>query len=220
MNNVDPELFIAEIKKRPALWDQTFDSYKDKSVRQNQWYEMCSLFCMDFEERTPAEQDVVYKEVMAKWRSIRDAYVRFMRLKDKKTSKKRAVKPYIYAKQLEFLSNPNHSQRPPSPSADDSDFDAADFVQEIFDEHINAKPQIEDPLQCSSSTVDRKRKAEDENVEENSVNEVRPRIMTIQDCDSDDMDFFKSLLPMLRAMPFQDKLKFRRDVLNALIEFT
>lgn len=37
---------------------------------------------------------------------------------------------------------------------------------------------------------------------------------------SDDMDFFRSLLPMLKLIPIQKRIKFRRDVLNTLIDYS
>lgn len=45
-----------------------------------------------------------------------------------------------------------------------------------------------------------------------------PEPSKVEEDSSDDMDFFRSLLPMLRTLSMQRKLQFRMDVMQTLLD--
>lgn len=42
---VDTDLFINEIKKRPAIWDMMSCEYKDRNLKRKSWEEIVDVFC-------------------------------------------------------------------------------------------------------------------------------------------------------------------------------
>lgn len=51
----DTELLIAEVKRRPALWDIKCAEYKDRAAKKRCWEELEGIFCGDGD--TPERKD-------------------------------------------------------------------------------------------------------------------------------------------------------------------
>jgi hypothetical protein len=61
MEGLNTEMFIDEVKKREAIWNSSSETYKDRILKKNQWSELCSLFCPNFDEQTPKEKAATCK---------------------------------------------------------------------------------------------------------------------------------------------------------------
>ncbi|KAG8284682.1 hypothetical protein J6590_097724 [Homalodisca vitripennis] len=53
MEGINTELLIVEVKKREAIWNSSSETYKDRVLKKNQWSQLCSIFCSNFEAQTP-----------------------------------------------------------------------------------------------------------------------------------------------------------------------
>lgn len=60
-HNIDCELLINEVQKRPLLWNAADENYKDKSKKNTAWCEIASCFIIDFQEKNESEQRVICK---------------------------------------------------------------------------------------------------------------------------------------------------------------
>ncbi|KAG8329734.1 hypothetical protein J6590_080461 [Homalodisca vitripennis] len=56
MEGINTELLIDEVKKREAIWNSSSETYKDRVLKKNQWSQLCSIFCSNFEDQTPKEK--------------------------------------------------------------------------------------------------------------------------------------------------------------------
>lgn len=59
MNFLDTERLIDEVKKRKAIWDNSTEDYKNKKLKNEQWFEICNVFHNDFGNKTEKEKIVI-----------------------------------------------------------------------------------------------------------------------------------------------------------------
>lgn len=52
---INTRAFIAEIQKRPSIWDQTCDDYNNKDQKYDDWQELTLMFIPKDENFTPFE---------------------------------------------------------------------------------------------------------------------------------------------------------------------
>ncbi|CAH2011653.1 unnamed protein product [Acanthoscelides obtectus] len=106
MEKINTELLISLVEARPALWDKTLDTYKDKNLKSSAWREICSLLKENFEDMEQKERQAFGKLILKKWTYIRDSWMKALKKhKDQKTSGT-STKPsrlYIYNEQMSFL---------------------------------------------------------------------------------------------------------------------
>lgn len=79
-----------------------------------------------------------------------------------------------------------------------------------------SQPDDTPPSSRSSSTIYRRKRATLEQKVEKYIDEASKSKALPQEPNSDDMDFFRSLLPMLSSLTVQEKIRFRMDVLRTL----
>ncbi|XP_076751416.1 uncharacterized protein LOC143423753 [Xylocopa sonorina] len=213
MTEMDPELFIEEIKKRPVLWDVSHKQYKDKNEKLASWSEVCAIFCEHFSDKTEDEKNNIRAKYMSKWRNIRDQFRKTIRRKGK-PGKVASGKQYIYARHLVFLLK-----------ADLLPFSPRGFIESSIEIE---KIEIQSPLKVDEKVVRTpspsppptppppplpppvQRRMEPEtslpNYPQHSVS-----------CDIDeDKSFFDSLLPTVKTFTIDQKLEFRSEILNTI----
>lgn len=62
---MDIDLLIAEVQKRPVLWDTTDEEYKDRNRKNTAWIEVAEAVCSeDFKRKQEAEQKVFGKYLL------------------------------------------------------------------------------------------------------------------------------------------------------------
>jgi hypothetical protein len=60
-NNMDIDVFIAEIENHPAIWDMWLDVYSNRSEKTKAWEEVCLKFIPDFEKKNTQEKNTAGK---------------------------------------------------------------------------------------------------------------------------------------------------------------
>ncbi|TMW54231.1 hypothetical protein DOY81_000730 [Sarcophaga bullata] len=100
--NISVKFLIHLIGERPALWDKTSEEYKDRSLKETSWREICTFVNENYERMTPKAKEEFTRMIMKKWTHIRDSWVKSMKYGyDEKT--KKPPKPYIYHNELQFM---------------------------------------------------------------------------------------------------------------------
>jgi len=49
MDDINTEMLISLVEARPALWNKTLDSYKDKTSKESAWREICTILNENFQ---------------------------------------------------------------------------------------------------------------------------------------------------------------------------
>ncbi|KAG8278126.1 hypothetical protein J6590_027385 [Homalodisca vitripennis] len=101
----DTEKFILEVEKRPALYNVHSEEYSDRTLRTKCWDDLGEIMFTNWDKMTPVEREVAGKEMVKKWKSVRDNFVREVKLRrsfemEGSTVKKRK---YLFYDQLAFL---------------------------------------------------------------------------------------------------------------------
>ncbi|XP_022186642.2 uncharacterized protein LOC111045518 [Nilaparvata lugens] len=103
VDEINTNLFIAEVEKRPELWDS---KVVDKSFkkRQSSWDSICEIFHDGYQNKTDIERHDMRRQLQRRWKSLRDSFTREIS-KMKSTSQEGCAerKPYMYFKELVFL---------------------------------------------------------------------------------------------------------------------
>lgn len=55
--NIDMDVLISMVENRPALWDKTLESYKNKQTTFAAWKEICMALKDDFESLSDKEKN-------------------------------------------------------------------------------------------------------------------------------------------------------------------
>lgn len=160
------------------------------------------------------------RELQQKWKYIRDAYIRQMRLASKKHSGD-YTRTYIYAKYLTFLKlEPLQSRTAiwnvPT-SEEDTDkraraFRRRKFLRPNYTGIIRAKRYKSQPVLRNTLTE----KPEDNVCENTTLAKASVINKSTDCCVNDDIAFFRSLLPTLSELEPSQKLLFRIDVMKIL----
>lgn len=53
---IEPEVLIPLVEAKAALWDQSSDGYKSKTLKQSAWREICGELNPDFEKMDEKER--------------------------------------------------------------------------------------------------------------------------------------------------------------------
>ncbi|RZF45354.1 hypothetical protein LSTR_LSTR002797 [Laodelphax striatellus] len=104
VDEIDTNSFIAEVEKRPELWDS---KVADKSFkkRQSSWDSICEIFSEDYRKKSDIERHDMRRQLQRRWKSLRDSFTREIS-KMKSSSQGEGCterKPYMYFKELVFL---------------------------------------------------------------------------------------------------------------------
>uniref|UniRef100_A0A1A9V4F8 MADF domain-containing protein n=1 Tax=Glossina austeni TaxID=7395 RepID=A0A1A9V4F8_GLOAU len=96
------KFLIHLVGERPALWDKTSDMYKDRSLKETSWREICAFINENYERMPSTVKEEFTKMVIKKWTHIRDSWVKSMKNGyDEQTL--RPAKPYIYHDEMQFM---------------------------------------------------------------------------------------------------------------------
>ncbi|CAH1112576.1 unnamed protein product [Psylliodes chrysocephalus] len=86
--------------------------------------------------------------------------------------------------------------------------------------HVTNKPtEIQDQTSATSTIFRRKRKRLEEKLETYIDNYQLPKAQTNEER-SDDMDFFRSLLPIIAPLTMSQKIKVRMEIMKLLLSYT
>nr|CAD7579283.1 unnamed protein product [Timema californicum] len=232
MADINTEQFIDEVRKRPSIWDSSSEDYKNKHVRRNMWAEVCEVLFPGYNKMGNIEKVNIGKDMRIKWKSIRDCYNRSLRLIKRKSGKKqKPMKTYVYAPYLTFLNatfTPHQtetylervSDKPVAGVAetqlgDDTEIEIIDDLDESSE---NSEERRKRKPITTNSYYRSKRKNYDsklENYPKNFQREPQEK----EGESNDDIDFFRSLIPIIKDLPVEEKIKFRIDVMKLTLEY-
>ncbi|XP_064101828.1 uncharacterized protein LOC135212388 [Macrobrachium nipponense] len=193
---LDIELLIGEVERRPVLWDNSSEDYKDKDKKAQAWAEVCQVLIEGYEERDATEKINIGKDVQSKWRNVRDSYAKNIKKQNETKRGSGAVRPrrYIFSEQLSFLKRVVSSRATPDHTSGDASSEDA--------------PQDFAAAAAGQSIV---------SLEDSSVIQSM-EVLEQQETD-DDKDFLMSLLPLVKSLDADDKLHFRMQVMQVLMDF-
>ncbi|KAF5287153.1 hypothetical protein FQA39_LY16031 [Lamprigera yunnana] len=229
MSTVEAELLINEVAKRPVLWDNTLEDYKDKCVKNSAWYQLCSNLISDFHTNEKPKQKQIILEIRSKWRAIRDNFVRSLRKQAeclKSPSPFKKVRTYVYEEQLSFLKRCTKVRITESGLGDNSENVTSPSTKRVItgtDNRNDALIEKDDGIvvcALATTTVNpeptNKRKL-DEAVDDtvsNSIDANKPKSNEIQH--DEDIAFFYSLLPTIKSLNKAQKWEFRLQSMQLL----
>uniref|UniRef100_A0A1B6LDQ9 MADF domain-containing protein n=1 Tax=Graphocephala atropunctata TaxID=36148 RepID=A0A1B6LDQ9_9HEMI len=99
------EKFILEIEKRPVIYDVQSEDYGNRMLRAASWNEVGEVMYDSWGHMTQAERDATVKEMVKKWKTVRDNFVREVKMRRRSEMRGSKVKKrkYLFYDQLAFL---------------------------------------------------------------------------------------------------------------------
>lgn len=101
----DTQKFIYEIKQRPGLYDKHLGEYSNREMKAEYWAEIAQVLFKDWNSIGSAEQKERVRDLIKKWKAIRDNFVKDQKkaaLEDARIPHNKK-KRYVYTNQLRFL---------------------------------------------------------------------------------------------------------------------
>ncbi|XP_055546141.1 uncharacterized protein LOC129730656 [Wyeomyia smithii] len=221
MEGINTELFIDAVRKRTLLWDSSSTEFRDRTARARKWEEIAQLMIPNIHCMDPVERTDIIVELQKKWKHIRDAYIRSLRLRA--TPQGKNMRPYVYEKKLDFLkiSSWKSSSEFESPrNGEDTLFDdetndvKQEYCSEDDDDIVVPVQKMPEKLTLATFGVPASPPA---NV---ILDRVESDLCSFGGGESDDMLFFRSLLPLLETLPLRQKVKFRMDVMRTALQYS
>lgn len=222
-----PEILIAEVKKRPVLWDIRHKNYRNRFLVDREW----SLIATELNEA---------KEVIkGKWKNLRDNFKKELRKcpvpeGDAHPSPVAYTGSWCHFEAMFFLRPVIREPQYNHPLEDTMSFPESfveckeEFSQSSgmeFKEYNSDTQQSED--QCEEYTLEnlagKKRKYQGHlnyspRYAEDLLDPRKMLVMERKEEEDDDLCFFKSLLPYVKQLSPIKKLQFRSKIQNVLAE--
>ncbi|XP_035735358.1 uncharacterized protein LOC118447479 isoform X3 [Vespa mandarinia] len=215
-NNVDTGLLISEVEKRAVIWDTSNEYYKDKNKKNAAWDEICSTLSRNYKTECPTQKKLILQDIISKWRSIRDNYIRSLKKQTeicKSCSGIKKMKPYIYGNQLSFLKKNKELQQ-----TDDNSKDNIQKViqyKEISDAEEDIELNIHGTSISTTSVIPTKRKRFD--IERSLMDFMYANMTRKSPVEEDeDLAFFYSLLSSVKTLTADQKFIFRLKIMQYL----
>ncbi|GLG92830.1 hypothetical protein R5R35_007473 [Gryllus longicercus] len=227
MERVDTEMLIKEVENRPVLWDPSFDEYKNKFKKTEAWEEICTIFDPTFFSKTNMEKKIQVIEITSKWRTVRDNYIRSLKKQEEHEKTGGAAKrhsKYTYEPLLSFLKKSKELRANDSSLSEPS---SQPSTSGSISEPITSAfaPKLEDiqPQRIGLQNVPRKatQQKRERNSIENTFEEYMQCVlkkMKSGEEEDDNMSFFRSLMPEIKELTSNEKIKFRMGVMQLLLD--
>ncbi|CAK1549651.1 unnamed protein product [Leptosia nina] len=208
----EPEMLIEAVKKRPGLWDYDNPDYRLKALRHKLWVQVVKEVAGTDADISKSDMRELELQLQKKWKSIRDNFQKYV------ANPSRTRKPYVYCRHLEFLlkrrktKKDGENEQPEIPprawktvrkikltrvsSDEEQDFYYDDLPQEPSEVEIT--PTKPTDTEFVFASVDGNNKPASEGND-----------------DSDKM-FLLSLLPHLKAIPEENRLGVKMELMQVL----
>ncbi|RZF49255.1 hypothetical protein LSTR_LSTR002876 [Laodelphax striatellus] len=217
LSEINIERLITEVRLRPCLWDCSSDEFRDRDLKKLQWAELCQMFYpQQYENSTHKQRLELCHGLQSKWRNIKDSYRKYLKSKFGQGGK--VIKSYVYATSLTFLDHVIGT-----PSADYSTADQFPLAVEtlLFENNNcgeNNTTEEEEYSEDGQSVTERRKKRRIECELENYLDLLqKARNSNAEECD--DLNFFKSLLPIVKPLPIADKIKLRTEFMKIAYDY-
>ncbi|KZC14931.1 hypothetical protein WN55_07886 [Dufourea novaeangliae] len=213
---MDIEILISEVAKHPILWDVSNYEYKDKIRRNEVWSNVAATVSQNFKQNTETEKKIIVQEVISKWRSVRDNYIRSLRKQDENIKLGSATKKiwrYVYEDQLAFLKK----CREPRPTSSSTEMEGArvktDSEQSTDNELEITEANVADNESTDNFKHQPRKKLKRINLNEKFVDVLESKRWNDDD---EDMAFYRSTLPMIKTFTTDEKVQFRIKVMELI----
>ncbi|XP_011313975.1 uncharacterized protein [Fopius arisanus] len=230
---IDVVELIAEVKKKPIIYDCRHDGYGDRLAKTKAWNEIGEAMIEDWDNMSSEMKETMEKSLRGKWRHIRDYFTK--ELKARKITAEGGIrkrKPYAYFKKLSFLLPVIEAKRRASLAKNLSDCKTEEVMceegRDSLDINYGCSPHTaasfldpsNGPMDSDSNMIDPLCETSlgpfDSVPDVSSHNGQRPML------DEEDYEkmFLLSLLPSLRQVPenmkLQVKINIQQVIANAL----
>ncbi|XP_030041099.1 uncharacterized protein LOC115456254 [Manduca sexta] len=225
----DPDRLIEEVKKRPGIWDYDHPDYRAKNMRFHLWNEVVMALMQTTMKLSKSEIRELEIQLQKKWKSIRDCFQKYL-LRPNRTRR-----PYIYAKQLQFLLRDQDLPRKDEIEDGTTESDEETKVKKVWRSRKKLK-LIKDEEQTSEDDVadvdtmvdvrDESNETMEINIPQNShskmsrsqTDEFAFASVDSQKTDTDDPDrlFLLSLLPHMKSIPEEFRLNVKMELMQVL----
>ncbi|EFA06435.1 uncharacterized protein LOC103313528 [Tribolium castaneum] len=202
-STIDSEKLIEEVQKRPALYDGKAPG--DFGARKALWEEIAEqVFDTEWTTSTAKEREALVKEVQAKWKNLRDGYMRVRKqeIQDETTGYVKSRKKYVFYDQLSFLESTIKTPQNPN----------AIFLQERNEDSLDNTSQE----MCDFNNTT----ARDEHL----TNILQELVKMQKEEQADDKmgnkKFLLSLLPFLERLPDDVNLEVRLQMMSVLQNYS
>ncbi|XP_073467133.1 uncharacterized protein [Aquarana catesbeiana] len=137
--SVDCEELIRLVRDKPMIYCTRHPKYKDNVVKKHAWLEIARIILPEWSMCSSQVQAAKLHYLQTRWRSMRDAYRKYIRhLKEARSGSGAAPRvPYMFAKDLDFL----------QPIVEMRETEASWEEQDVMDDQLEAQP--EDQAQIS-----------------------------------------------------------------------
>ncbi|XP_058817969.1 uncharacterized protein LOC131681268 [Topomyia yanbarensis] len=209
MERINTEDLIEAVRKRKAIWDVTADEYRDKSARTQQWEDLCTSLIPNYKRFAPKDKFNTVLELQKKWKYLRDALIRSTRLRRIMNKKGKNMRPYVYERQLSFLhlnSKQSNDLEAVSVSSEIDANEGADSKYDFGGDQSNGSDIVYEVVEF--------------NQEEAPAWTSKQPAAEEHSFDSDDIQFFRSLLPLMGTLSLRQKIKFRMEVMKMALDFS
>ncbi|KAG9469325.1 hypothetical protein GDO78_020826 [Eleutherodactylus coqui] len=147
--DISSALLIEMVEARTSLWDQTSEGYLDHQANRRLWFEMGREMFSSWEDMSNKLQKKCVKNLVTRWRSIRDRFTRD--LHEERTAPSGSVptlkRQYRYQAMLQFL-KPSAELRQTMTSTRQPEVP----VEAATEPNIHAGPSIQHPTERDAST--------------------------------------------------------------------
>lgn len=225
---------IRLVEQRPMLWDRTCVQYVNKISKDEAWNEIYNQLYPSFSSFSRQEQQILGAAITAKWRNLRDAFIRSIKRKQSAEQNYEVAKNYIYYDHLKFLLHRKKYKRDHTVTQSNIDY-VENVSQESMHNEISPMAMIEpfEGVQPSSNTSHHQtlesatsndeldpchmEEAQAQHQQEEQIS--HPYIEPQQDLyqlPDEDTAFFASITPSVRNMTEDEKLEFRIGALELI----
>ncbi|XP_034837675.1 uncharacterized protein [Maniola hyperantus] len=223
-------LIVAEVQKRPCLYDTNHMNYGDRAEKMRSWEEVYEGVVPGWPTLGQTEKSAAGKEVQKRWRSIRDSYTKAFRQGKCPPPEMCAPgsKRYQYHRQMSFLlralqnKKPRYSQdkyeslseisnSPQHPPPDDMPRIKHEPLDKPLDKPLDLKTKPEPERPGTQDKGNQATMAEKKLEIKLDANTILP-----DDYFDDDKLFMNSLLPLFKKMDDDTRLLCRIEVLKII----
>lgn len=215
----NPPDLIEEVKRRPGLYK--LDHPADREEKLALWKEVGAAIYADWDSYNKATAYDKVLQLQRKWRSLRDAYNRELRVR--RTGSRARRKVYKYFKRMSFLGGFTGSI---SDEGEEEDEEEESCLPDMTESHSNPEEPVEtreespQPIKVIKKPRKKQRKRRSSDsipAPEEMEMPMFPLEMTNESDDSDKL-FMMSFLPEMRQLPVNLKMWVRAQIANTMQE--
>ncbi|XP_028175793.1 uncharacterized protein LOC114364014 [Ostrinia furnacalis] len=200
----DTEFFISLIKSKVSIWNYKTPEYSNKIKRNKDWAFVCESMIPNFAEKNNKEKNAIAIKLQGRWKVLRDGFMRSIKNQTKKSGAK--TKLYKYHKQLLFLKDTMTVKGWRDPGGAGT----SNVQSEITPDEIPTKKPKRASKETSLETS-----SDNSNILIESLTKNVMEKLSSEEKDSD-KQFLLCLLNDFKAIPADDKLDAKSDIINVI----